>query len=49
MHNSLKNRVLAVITAAAVSLTLFACGSGGYGGKTPQPTPMPGPYSAPKH
>ena len=42
MHSTLKTRVIAVISAAALSFTLFACGSGGYGKKSP--SPMPGPY-----
>jgi len=44
MHSILKNRAIAAITAAALSLTLFACG-GGYS-KKPQPSPMPGPYAS---
>jgi hypothetical protein len=42
MHSNLKTRAIAVISAAALSLTLFACGSGGYK-KNPQPMPG-GPY-----
>src|SRR2546428_2137240 len=43
--NRTSKSVFALISAAVLSLMLFACGSGGYGkGKSPQP--MPGPYAS---
>jgi hypothetical protein len=44
MHSSLRNRIIAAVAACALSLSLFACGSGGYK-KNPQPMPG-GPYGA---
>ena len=44
MNSSLKTRIIAAAAAAAMSLALFACGSGGY---KKNPSPMPGgPYAA---
>jgi len=39
---------IALLASAAVSLVLFGCGSGGYGGSKPAPQPgtMPPPYGS---